>query len=93
MDRKKVFAKVKRYPTDLNDKKWEILSTLLPVALLGGRPRTKSLRKVINEILYITQSGCAWRLRSVFTIRWGLESGKKQSIINIPLLAQWIVKV
>ena len=54
--------KVKRYPTDLNDKKWEIILPLLPAALLGGRPRKTSLRKVINAILYITRSGCAWRL-------------------------------
>jgi len=46
-------SKVKRYPTDLNDKKWEIIKPLLPSALSGGRPRTVSLRKLINAILYI----------------------------------------
>ena len=55
-------SKVKRYPTGLNDKKWEIIEPLLPNALSGGRPRTVSLRKLINAMLYITRSGCAWRL-------------------------------
>jgi transposase len=52
-------SEVKRYPTDLNDKKWEIIEPLLPRALSGGRSRTVSLRKLINAILYITRSGCA----------------------------------
>ncbi|SHN93206.1 hypothetical protein BHECKSOX_2315 [Bathymodiolus heckerae thiotrophic gill symbiont] len=32
-------SKVKRYPTDLNDKKWKIIKPLLPRELPGGRPR------------------------------------------------------
>jgi hypothetical protein len=43
-------SKVKRYPTDLNDKKWEIIEPLLPRALSGGRPRTVNLRKLINAM-------------------------------------------
>ena len=39
-----------------------MISPLLPGALPGGRPRTISLRKLINAILYVTRSGCAWRL-------------------------------
>ena len=52
-------SKVKRYPTDLSDKKWEIINPLLPTGLLGGRPREVSLRKIVNAVLYITRSGCA----------------------------------
>jgi putative transposase len=62
MARKKASQTVYRYPTDLNDRKWEIICPLLPAALLGGRPRITSLRKVINAILYLTRTGCAWRL-------------------------------
>jgi putative transposase len=62
MRRKKRNGKVKRYPTDLNDKKWQLLAPLLPLALLGGRPRTVSLRKVMDAIFYITRGGMAWRL-------------------------------
>jgi putative transposase len=35
---------------------------LLPDAKPGGRPRTISLRQVLNAILYVTRGGCAWRL-------------------------------
>ncbi len=55
--------KVKRYPTDLSNKKWGIIKPLLPNELDGGRPREVSLRRILNAILYITRSGCAWRLR------------------------------
>ena len=58
----KLPPKVKRYPTDWNDKKWNIIRPLLPAGLSGGRPRKVRLRKVINAILYIVRSGCAWRL-------------------------------
>jgi len=62
MAKKRNKSKVKRYPTDLNDTKWGVISPLLPEALSGGRPREVSLRKIINAIFYITRSGCAWRL-------------------------------
>ena len=48
-------SKIKRYPTDLNDKKWEIINPLLPIGLSGGRSREVSLRKIINAVLYITR--------------------------------------
>lgn len=62
MAKKKQTLKVKRYPTDLNDKKWEVIEPLLPRVLSGGCPRKVSLRKLINAILSIVRSGCAWRL-------------------------------
>lgn len=52
----------KRYPTDLNDKKWDLIRDLLPPALPGGRPRTVNLRKIVNAILYVVRGGGAWRL-------------------------------
>jgi len=62
MTTKKRTSKVKRYPTDLNDKKWGLIKPLLPSALPKGRPRRVGLRKLINAIVYIARSGCAWRL-------------------------------
>jgi len=62
MTKKSQTSKVKRYPTDLNDRKWRIIKPLLPDALSGGRPREVNLRTIINAIFYITRSGCAWRL-------------------------------
>jgi len=35
---------------------------LLPDARSGGRPRTTSLRQVMNAILYVLRSSGAWRL-------------------------------
>ena len=50
------------YDTDLTDAQWEILGPLLPPPPGGGRPRTTNLREVLNAILYLLRSGCAWDL-------------------------------
>src|SRR5438309_6509043 len=51
-----------RYPTDMSDKKWALLRELIPAASPVGRPRTVSMRRVVNAVLYIARSGGAWRL-------------------------------
>ena len=53
--------KRKTYPSDLTDEQWELLSPLLPAAKPGGRPRTVELREILNAILYVLRTGCAWR--------------------------------
>src|SRR5262245_21828786 len=50
------------YETDLTDAQWAILSPLLPAPPGGGRPRTTDLREVVNAILYVLRTGCAWDL-------------------------------
>src|SRR5215468_9354680 len=50
------------YPTDLTDAQWEILQGFLPPAPGGGRPRKTDLREVVNAILYVLRTGCAWDL-------------------------------
>ena len=50
------------YATDLTDAQWEILRPLLPPAPGGGRPRTTDIREVLNAILYVLRTGCAWDL-------------------------------
>ncbi len=50
------------YPTDVTDLQWEHIEPLIPKAKPGGRPRTTNMREVINGILYVLRSGCAWRL-------------------------------
>lgn len=49
------------YPTDLTDEQWNELSRLIPPAKPGGRPRGVDVREVINGILYVLRTGCAWR--------------------------------
>ncbi len=49
------------YPTDLSDEQWQLLAPMLPPPFLVGRKREVDLREVINAILYLLRSGCAWR--------------------------------
>jgi len=50
------------YPTDLTDAQWNCIKELIPAAKPGGRPRTLCMRTVINAILYLTVTGCQWRM-------------------------------
>lgn len=58
-------TKEKTYPSDLSKKSWQKLEQLLPKPKKKegevGRPPA-DLRLVINGILYVLRSGCAWRL-------------------------------
>lgn len=51
-----------RYPSDLTDREWALIAPLLPPARRGGRKRTTKLRTVMDGLLYIAASGCAWRM-------------------------------
>ena len=51
----------KPYPSDLTDAQWSLIAPLIPDADPGGRPRTVEIREVINGILYLVRTGCAWR--------------------------------
>ena len=50
------------YPSDLTDTQWNCIKELLPAAKPGGRRRTLCMRAVINAILYVTVTGCQWRM-------------------------------
>jgi putative transposase len=50
------------YPSDAKDAEWNVIAPLLPNAKTGGRPRTTSLRDVVNAIFYVSRSGGAWRM-------------------------------
>jgi putative transposase len=52
----------KPYPTDLSDAQWTCLQSYLPTPKAQGRPRTHSLRDVLDAIFYVLKSGCHWRL-------------------------------
>jgi putative transposase len=52
----------KTYPTDPSDAEWECIEPHLPAPRADGRPRSHSLREILDAIFYIVRSGCAWRL-------------------------------
>lgn len=49
------------YPSNLTEQQWELIKNILPKPRQGGRPRTIDVRQVMNAILYLNRSGCAWR--------------------------------
>jgi putative transposase len=52
----------KTYPTDLSDAQWTHLQSYVPTLKAEGRPRTRSLRDILDAIFYVLKSGCQWRL-------------------------------
>jgi len=59
------------YPTDMTDAQWDIIQSLIPPAKSGGRPRTTDMRMVVNGTLYVSRSGCQWRLLPKEYPPWG----------------------
>jgi transposase len=51
------------YPSDLTDAQWQVIAPFLPADLPGrrGRPRIWPLRRIVEAILYLDRTGCAWR--------------------------------
>jgi transposase len=54
----------RRYPSDLTDRQWELVASLLPERPSGpaGRRPSHEKREIVNAILYLTRTGCAWRM-------------------------------
>jgi putative transposase len=50
------------YPSDLDDAQWISIEPLIRPAKPGGRPRSVNMREILNSILYVVRSGCAWRM-------------------------------
>ena len=51
----------KHYPSDLTDEQWELVEPLLPTKP-GGRPRTTSLRDILDAYFYVLRGGVSWRM-------------------------------
>ena len=49
------------YPWDLTDTEWALLAPLLPASTRRGRPRSWSLRLLVNALFSVRRTGCAWR--------------------------------
>ena len=52
----------KRYPTDLSDEEWSCIEPYLPTPEAPGRLRVHNLREILDAVIYVVRSGCAWRL-------------------------------
>ena len=50
-----------RYPSDLTDEEWSLISGLIPRAKRGGNKRTVNVREVVNGLMYVLSTGCQWR--------------------------------
>jgi transposase len=50
-----------RYPSDPSDKQWELIEPLLPPVNTDGWPEKHSRRAIVDAILYVVRTGCAWR--------------------------------
>jgi transposase len=49
------------YPSDLTDAQWAVVEPLLPPPRTGGRPEKHPRRDIVDAILYVVRTGCAWR--------------------------------
>ena len=61
----------KPYPSDLTDSQWQLIEPLIPPERWGGRTRSVLMREVLNGILYLLRSGCAWRAIPHDLPNWG----------------------
>jgi putative transposase len=50
------------YPSDLNDKQWERIEVFFERSDPRGSKGIHEKRIVVNAILYVTKSGCQWRM-------------------------------
>lgn len=51
----------RKYPSDLTEEQWKRISKRIPEARHGGRPRTTSVKSVVNACFYVNRAGCGWR--------------------------------
>jgi transposase len=52
------------YDSSLTDAQWAVIEPLLPriAPALGGRPPVHPRRLIVDTVLYVLVSGCAWRM-------------------------------
>ena len=49
------------YATCLTDAEWQIAQAFLPAPAGCGRPRRWQMRALLDGVLYVLRTGCAWR--------------------------------
>ncbi len=62
------------YASDLTNRQWQVIRQLLPKAARRGR-KPICRRRVINAILYVTRTGCQWRMLPTNFPNWNTVYG------------------
>jgi putative transposase len=57
------------YPTDLKYTEWMLIAEFFPTYTLG-RPRKWEVWQILNAILYVTRTGCQWRMLPINFPPW-----------------------
>jgi transposase len=50
-----------RYPSDIIDAEWALVSSLIPPARRGGRKSSVDVGEVLSPIFYVLATGCQWK--------------------------------
>ena len=50
-----------RYASNLTDAEWALIAPFMPAPAPRGRPRSVSLRVIVEAIFYMLSTGCQWR--------------------------------
>jgi len=75
---------MKKYPTDLSDSQWQVISKFLDTK----RNRKYGLREIVNAVLYMVKTGCQWRMLPGDFAPWKLvyyyfDTWKKNGIFEL----------
>jgi len=81
------------YPTDLKFDEWLLIAPFFPTPT-RGRPRKWELWLIVNAILYVTRTGCAWRMlpkdlppwQTVYGYFWRWTKSGRWTEINAALV-------
>jgi transposase len=80
-------AESKQYPSDLTDAQWALIEPLVPEPCSGGRPAVHPRRRIVDAILYVNRTGCAWRqLPHDFplwaTVFWYFTKWREEGVVD-----------
>ena len=83
------------YPTDLQNTEWLLIMQFFPPSK-RGRPRQWEMWQIINAILYVTRTGCQWRMlpkdmppwQTVYGYFWRWTKSGLWATINATLVRQ-----
>lgn len=58
--RAQLVRKVTPYATCSSDAEWALLAPFMPPPAATGRPRSWPMRRIVDGMLYVLRTGCAW---------------------------------